>query len=109
MGVSVCPTAVIDAPIERVWALVADPAQWEQWADATLEYADPPGPARPGQTFVVSSVGLGRRWRFPFTVDAVDEARHRLRVTAHFPLGVVEHTQIGCMALDEGRCRVTYG
>jgi uncharacterized protein YndB with AHSA1/START domain len=109
MSVSVCPIAVIAAPIERVWALVVDPAQWAHWADASLDHVEPPGPACPGQTFVVSSVGFGRRWRFHFTVDAVDEAGYRLRVTARFPFGMVEHTQIGCVAVDEATCRVTFG
>jgi hypothetical protein len=39
----------------------------------------------------------------------VDEAEHRLRVTARFPFGVVEHTDIRCTSLDEATCRVTFG
>ena len=109
MAVSVCPTAVIAAPIERVWSLIVDPAQWARWADASLDHADPPGPACPGQRFVVSSVGFGRRWRVHFTVDAVDEAAHRLRFTARFPFGMAERAQVGCVALDGAACRVTFG
>jgi uncharacterized protein YndB with AHSA1/START domain len=109
VGISVCPTAVIAAPVERVWSLVVDPAQWAYWADARLEHVDPPGPASPGQTFVASSVGFGRRWRFRFTVDAVDELQHRLSVTAQFPFGLVEHTRISCQAVDATSCRVTFG
>jgi uncharacterized protein YndB with AHSA1/START domain len=108
MTVRVCPTVVIGAPIERVWSLLGDPMQWESWADASLEHIEPPGPASPGQAFVVSSVGFGRRWRFHFTVDAVDEAGYRLRFTARFPFGMVEHAQIGCVAVDEAMCRVTF-
>lgn len=109
MGISVCPIAVIDAPVERVWSLVVDPAQWADWADASLEHVDPPGPTHAGQTFVVSSVGFGRRWRCHFTVEEVDEEHHQRRVTARFPFGVVEHADLRCLALDAITCRVTFG
>ena len=109
MGISVCPIAVIAAPVERVWSLVVDPAQWAYWADASLEHVDPPGPTRPGQRFVVSSVGFGRRWRCHFAVEDVDEDNHRLRVTARFPFGIVERTDLRCAALDAGTCRVSFG
>ena len=109
MGITVCPIAVIAAPVGRVWSLVVDPVQWADWADAALEHVDPPGPTHAGQTFVVSSVGFGRRWRCHFMAEEVDEENHRLRVTARFPFGVVEHADLRCVALDAVTCRVTFG
>lgn len=34
MAISTCPVAIIQAPIGKVWALLADPASYDQWWDA---------------------------------------------------------------------------
>ena len=34
MTVSVCPIAVVNAPPERIWALLSDPARFDLWWDA---------------------------------------------------------------------------
>ena len=40
MGLIVCPSDVVDAPIERVWALVASTEGIDDWVDATLVSAE---------------------------------------------------------------------
>ncbi len=49
MTVSVCPVAVIDAPLERVWDFLSVPAYYGQWWDAETRGIEPEGPAQPGQ------------------------------------------------------------
>ena len=44
-----CPTAVISAPVDVVWALFMDPAGWERVFDMRVAGIDPPGPAVVGQ------------------------------------------------------------
>lgn len=36
MSMSVCPIAVVAAPIERVWALLANPSSYDLWWDAGI-------------------------------------------------------------------------
>jgi hypothetical protein len=109
MSVSVCPVARIAAPVERVWAMLMDPAGYSQWTDGTVESIEPPGLARPGQVFTVSAQALGRRWRVGFAVDQIDAARHQIGFRVTLPFGVVEHSQITCTPLDERSCWVSYG
>lgn len=66
MGLAVCPTAIVQAPVEVLWDNVV---QWERlarWADVRVERRAPEGPARRRPTFqlmpstrhpVVSSTG----------------------------------------------------
>jgi hypothetical protein len=76
MSVSVCPVATIAAPVERVWALLVDPARYGLWADDTVQSVEPPGPAEPGQNVTVSAPALGKRWQVTLAIDRVDVARH---------------------------------
>jgi hypothetical protein len=42
--ISVCPAAVVNAPIERVWSVLLDSEHYGDWADARFTRFDPPGP-----------------------------------------------------------------
>jgi hypothetical protein len=44
-----CPTAVINAPVDVVWALLIKPAAWGGVFDVHVGSIDPPGPAIVGQ------------------------------------------------------------
>lgn len=109
MGVSVCPATVIAAPIERVWALLADPASWPAWMDAQVESARPPGAAQPGQTVQLSSRALGRTWRITIQVEAVDAAARRLQLWGRFPFGIEDRAVIVCAPAGAAATRVQYG
>ena len=86
MSFSACPIATVEAPVERVWSLLADPAHYARWWDAsgvetqdetqdfageTQDFASvqhlitPEGPAQPGQKIYARTRGLGRvrAWR----------------------------------------------
>jgi putative SOS response-associated peptidase YedK len=44
-----CPTAVVNAPVDVVWALLMQPSVWEGVFDVRVGSIDPPGPAIVGQ------------------------------------------------------------
>jgi hypothetical protein len=101
MEVSVCPMAVVHAPVEVVWALLTDPAGYGAFWDLRVRRVVPPGPARPGQ------VVEGRPARL--TIEAVDAARHQIRYTATLPLGLTSLNVLTCTPLDPASCRVAFG
>jgi uncharacterized protein YndB with AHSA1/START domain len=106
---NVCPATIVRAPVERVWALLADPAGYDRWWDAHTERIDPPGPARAGQTLHGWSRGFGRRWPVTATIELVDPERHQIRVRTTLPLGIEARNQIACAPLDASSCRLQFG
>ncbi len=106
---NVCPAAIVQAPVERVWALLADPAGYDRWWDAHTERIDPPGPAQAGQTLHGWSRALGQRWPVTATIELVDPERHQIRFRTALPLGIEGLNQITCAPLDARSCRVQFG
>jgi len=107
-SLSVTPSAVVDAPIERVWSLLTRPDGFHLWVDAAMVSAEPEGRARPGQQLHGVTKALG--WAFAVTIEIaeVDAERHRLRFAVELPFGVVDD-QVVTMASAEGdRTQVTY-
>jgi len=108
-SVSVCPSAVVDAPVERVWALFTSPEGFDTWVDATLVAAEPEGPARPGQRLRLAARAFGRD--LPVTIDVleVDAERRRLRLLVDLPLGLVNDETVTMTDLGGGRTLVRFG
>ena|SRR2546427_6808321 len=108
MRVSVCPSAVVDAPLELVWELLTSPEGLDTWVDATLVAAEPAGPARPGQRLRLETA-LGRRW--PITIDVleVDSERRRLHFRVDLPLGLVNDETMTMTAVDDRKTLVRFG
>jgi hypothetical protein len=109
LSFSTCPIATVDAPVERVWSLLADPANYARWWDAETRSLTPEGPARPGQKIEAQTTGLGRLWAVRIEVGQVDEARHQIELTTMLPLGITVRSHISCTPLDGATCRVTFG
>ena len=109
MSFNTCPIATVNAPAERVWGLLSDPASYAQWWDAQTRSIAPEGPARPGQRIEAQAAGLGRRWDVHITVEAVDASAHRLALTTRLPLGITVRNHISVVALGAAACRVTFG
>jgi hypothetical protein len=109
MTISVCPVAKVEAPLERVWALLMAPESYSEWWDARTEHVEPPGAAAPGQVVRASSRALGRRWPVTTRVEAVDAARHALDLRTTLPLGIVVANHILVQPLDARSCRVSFG
>jgi uncharacterized protein YndB with AHSA1/START domain len=108
VGVSTCPTDVVNAPVERVWALLADPLRYDEWTDLREIQAAPPGAATPGQVVRGVTREAGLTFQATFIVLAVDPDTHQIEYESHLPLGVVGHNRIVAVPLDPSRCRVSF-
>jgi hypothetical protein len=109
MGLSVCPIAVVAAPVEVVWENLTQWERYADWADVHVERALPEGPPIVGQTISFAGKAMGRTWHFTFKVEAVDPERHRLGLHVVFPFGLQEKPNIVCDPIDATSCRVQYG
>jgi uncharacterized protein YndB with AHSA1/START domain len=110
VGVTTCPTNLVNAPVERVWALLENPLRYAEWWDARTIQAEPPSPAHPGQVIRggIRAAGL-TFYLLTVIVRAVDADKHQIEFQSNFPLGIIGHNRIACVALDPTRCRVSYG
>jgi hypothetical protein len=50
MSLTVCPTAVVAAPVEVVWENLVHWERYAAWADVQVERLEPEGPITVGQT-----------------------------------------------------------
>jgi uncharacterized protein YndB with AHSA1/START domain len=106
MGVTVCPTTVVEAPAESVWRLLTLPENYERWSGARA-VAQPSGPVAEGQRIQLERRRMGRRWTVHFEVGRVDPPRS-LELNVRLPLGVVNHEHVVLSPAGEGRTRVTF-
>ncbi len=109
MPVSVCPMAVVEAPIDRVWDLVTSPEKLGSWADATLVSAEPPEPARAGQRLRLVTSALGHAFPVEMSVLEVDAEQRRLRLLIRLPLGLVNDETITMSPAGGARTIVRFG
>jgi hypothetical protein len=109
MSLSVCPIAVVAAPVEVVWENLVKWERYSEWADVQVERAEPGGPASAGQTVYFAGKAFGRTLRFTFKIEAVNPEKHQLGLHAFFPLGLQEKPTITCKSIDATTCRVQYG
>jgi hypothetical protein len=109
MGLTVCPAAVVAAPVAVVWENLVQWERWSEWADVQAERREPAGPATIGQTITFSGKTFGRTLRFSFTVEAVNPERYQLGLDALFPLGLHMKPHVACYPIDATTCRVHYG
>lgn len=119
MSISVCPFATIHAPIERIWSLLSEPANYALWWDAQTHWSFfsgpthdarvPEGPASPGQKIYAQTTALGKRWTVTVTVEDIDEANRQIHLTTMLPGGITAHNHITCVPLDATHCRVSFG
>ena len=109
MSFSTCPLATINAPIERVWRLLSEPASYASWWDAQTRSIIPDGTAEVGQEIYAQTRGLGKQWDVLIRVEMVDETRHQIALTTMLPLGITVYNHLACSPLDPATCRVTFG
>ena len=110
MSLSVCPAAVVAAPVEVVWGNLA---QWEcysEWfsADVQVERSEPEGLASVGQTIYFAGNGFSRNLHFSFKVEEVNLESYQLGMHVFFPYGLQETTSISVYPIDATSCRVQY-
>ena len=109
MGLTVCPAAVVAAPIEVVWGNIVQWERYSRWADVQAERIEPEGPATVGQTIYFSGKAFGRTLHFTFKVEEVNPERYQFGLHAFFPLGLQMKPHISCTPIDATSCRVQYG
>jgi len=109
MSLTVCPAALVAAPVEVVWENLVRWERYAEWADVHVERVEPEGPATTGQTINFMGKVLGRTLRFVFEVEGVDPDRYQLDLHVFFPLGLQEKPHISCTPMDATTCRVQYG
>lgn len=108
MSVNVCPIATINAPVERVWSFLTEPANYALWWDAEIRLIAPEGPASPGQTIHAQATALGKNWNVNVMVEEVDEANRQIHLTTVLPLGITVHNHVTCTPLDSAHCGVSF-
>ena len=109
MGVSVCPAAIVAAPVGVVWANLVQWERYLEWADVQVTRREPEGSASVGQTITFGGKVLGRTLHFIFKVEEVNPESHEIGLHAFFPLGLQEKAHIACSPIDATTCRVQYG
>ena len=109
MGLTVCPAAVVAAPVEVVWGNLVQWERYSEWADVQVERIEPEGPATIGQTIHFTGKAFGRTLHFIFKVEEVNPKSYRLGLHAVFPLGLQEKPHISCTPIDATTCPVQYG
>ncbi len=109
MGFTLCPAAVVAAPVESVWELLSEPTLYDEWWDARTERIVPDGKASPGQVLFAKTSALGRTWDVTLRVEMVNPEQHQIQLLVTLPLGIVNHETITCAALDTASCRVQFG
>jgi hypothetical protein len=109
MSFSTCPIVTVDAPVGRVWRLLANPSCYALWWDAQTHSIIPQGPAQPGQQIFVQTVAVGRQWDVHITVRAVTPEKQQLDLFTRLPWGITVHNHITCTPLDGQHTRVSFG
>jgi uncharacterized protein YndB with AHSA1/START domain len=109
MPVSVCPAAIVAAPVEDVWELLAQPSKYEEWADLHIERIVPEGPTVEDQTIYGTTIGFGKHWNVALHVEKINPDKHQIQFTVELPLGVEDHATITCTPVDAASCRVQFG
>jgi uncharacterized protein YndB with AHSA1/START domain len=105
MTLSTCPIDTINAPIERVWELLSEPANYDLWWDAKTSSIDPEGRAQVGQRVYAKAGGFN----ILLAIDAVDESKHKIDFTTKFPFGITGFNHLTCTALHNSATQVSFG
>jgi hypothetical protein len=105
---TVCPTDLVNAPIDVVWTLLTTPSEWGDFYDMRRVVVDPPGPAAIGQHVRGESGPAFLHLKIDFLFTLLDNEHHRLRAEVRLPLGILVREDLDCVATSETQCRVRY-
>jgi len=105
MSVSVCPMDIINAPIEKVWTLLSEPANYALWWEPQTRSIVPEGRAQSGQKIHAKASGLDVN----VIVNSCDESKHQIHLTTMLPFGITVHSHITFTPLENGTCQVSFG
>jgi hypothetical protein len=105
---SACPTDIVDAPVETVWALLTNLAGWGTFFDVRVNSVEPPGPPVVGQRMQGESGPRMLHLRVAFEFTRIDTIDHKLDIEVQLPFGITVHEALDCTPIDARRCRVNY-
>ena len=105
MTISTCTIATINAPIERVWELLSEPANYDLWWDAQTRSIVPEGRAQAGQKIFAKTGGLNML----AIVNGVDESKYQIHLTTKLPFGITGFNHFTCTALPNSTTQVSLG
>jgi hypothetical protein len=108
MSYASCPTAIVNAPVDIVWALLTDPAGWGHVFDVRINSVAPPGPAVAGQKIAGETGPRLFHLKLAFLVIEPDAERHRLVMDIKLPFGIAVREDLKCTPIDADHCRVDY-
>jgi uncharacterized protein YndB with AHSA1/START domain len=101
----VCPTDVVPASADRIWALLTTPRALAAWSETRLIQ----GPARELKAGDRLILGAGLAHRIPVSFLVREAVRpHRLAFDIRLPLGVTNEEAIRITPLGSNKSRVTY-
>ena len=109
MSISTCPVATVDAPVERVWDLVANPSRYDLWWEARTVSIVPEGPAQSGQQVIAHAGAFGLHAVIRLTVAGVDRENYQVDVLTRMPFGISIDNHIRCTPLGGRQTRVSFG
>jgi uncharacterized protein YndB with AHSA1/START domain len=108
MSLTICPTAVVAAPLESLWDLLTEPELRDEWWDARTARVVPPGSASPGQVIYLKTLPFASKWDATISIEKVDPEKHQI-VWDLRGFGVFNHQTTTCTAVDAVSCFVQYG
>jgi hypothetical protein len=88
--------------------LLTNISGWGSFFNLRVISVEPPGPAVKGQRMLGEA---GPRWlHLGISIEyaLVDATHYKLELDATFPIGITVHEAMGCVPLEDGRCRVNY-
>ena len=109
MSVYICHIANIEAPLERVWSFLSEPANYALWWDAQTHSIIPAGSAHPGQKIIAHTIALRKQWEVNILVEGLDVQKHQLHLKTMLPLGITVFNHISCISMNNDTTQVIFG
>ena len=105
MAIQICPTKIVEAPVDRVWRLLTMPSDLQRWSGLKIVKGPDREIAKGDQ--LVFRAGLGGLLEIRFHVMDLERSR-RMAIGVQFPFGIVNDEVIIITPQPNGACRVTY-
>ena len=103
-----CPTSVIKAPVDIVWALLMHPEAWGEFYDIRVLAVDPAGPATVGQRIIAESGPRVFHFKLELRFTRIDALNREMGLSVRLPLGIRVEENLVCVPLGDDQCRVSY-
>jgi hypothetical protein len=105
---AICPTEVVEAPIEVVWDLLSHPEGWGGFYDFRILSVEPAGRAVVGQRIAGETGPRFFHLKVSLQFVSIDEVNHRIGVRVCLPFGLLVFEDMECRRISAEVCRVNY-